>query len=208
MESSSLNSKEKEPQQMQQEERQLHSKCMEWEPQMKEREVKAIKEIKKWLNESKMQTQEGMVNEDSEITWVNEIVSEVENDTVRPSYDKDTLTEVHHSNNDTCENVFAHGIQNHEQPESIPDTYVVKKENNSNIISDIPNMDPDRDREDHDYVDAEQQRALFASLFNNLKYEVENCNKDYREAQQADTLLTKELKKYKEKEKHFPKEKK
>ncbi|GJY74628.1 hypothetical protein Tco_0479059 [Tanacetum coccineum] len=33
----------------------------EW--QMKKREVHAINEIEKWLNESKMQTQEGMVNE-------------------------------------------------------------------------------------------------------------------------------------------------
>ncbi|GJX51359.1 hypothetical protein Tco_0278204 [Tanacetum coccineum] len=68
-----------------------------------------------------------------------------------------------YSNNDTFENMFAHGIQNHEQPESIPDTYVVN-ENNSNIISDIPNMDPDRGKEEHDDVDNEQERALFASL--------------------------------------------
>ncbi|GJW01281.1 hypothetical protein Tco_1556532 [Tanacetum coccineum] len=32
-----------------------------------------------------------------------------------------------YSNNDTFENMFAHGIQNHEQPESIPDTYVIER---------------------------------------------------------------------------------
>ncbi|GJW78645.1 hypothetical protein Tco_0140327 [Tanacetum coccineum] len=36
---------------------------------------------------------------------------------INPSYDSDTVIEVPHSNNDTFENVFAHGIQNHEQPE-------------------------------------------------------------------------------------------
>nr|GEV91699.1 hypothetical protein [Tanacetum cinerariifolium] len=115
MESSNSNSKEKELQHMQQEERKLHSKCMErfnilkshlinsikkdfedytrWEPQayrltlivyfnelerlfdvrarliedlrMKEREVNAIKEVEKWLNECKMQTQESLVTEDA-----------------------------------------------------------------------------------------------------------------------------------------------
>ncbi|GJT86272.1 hypothetical protein Tco_1067989 [Tanacetum coccineum] len=89
---------------------------------------------------------------------------------IRPSYDSDTVSEVHH---DMFENVFTHRIQNHEQPKSIPNTYVVN-ENNSNIIFDIPNMDPDRGKEDHDAVDYEQQRDLFASLINNLKA----CKKD------------------------------
>ncbi|GJU62912.1 hypothetical protein Tco_1244747 [Tanacetum coccineum] len=71
------------------------------------------------------------------------------------SYDSDTVFKVHH---DIFENMFVHGIQNHEQPESIPDTYMVN-ENNSNIISDIPNTDPDKDKEAHDYVDYEQHRA-------------------------------------------------
>ncbi|GJU67759.1 hypothetical protein Tco_1254018 [Tanacetum coccineum] len=68
---------------------------------------------------------------------------------IGPSYDSDTVSEVYHG---MFENMFVHDIQNHEQPESIPDTYVVN-ENNSNIISHTPNMDPDRDKEEHDYVD-------------------------------------------------------
>ncbi|GJQ92436.1 hypothetical protein Tco_0003575 [Tanacetum coccineum] len=128
--------------------------------------------------------------------------SEVEYAAARPSYYKDTLTKVHHSNIDTFENVFAHGIQNHEQLESIPDTYMVK-ENNSNIVFDIPYRDPDRGKEDHDDVDNEQERALFASLVNNLQCEVETCTKVIREAQQENVVLTKELERYKEKQKHF-----
>nr|GEV07374.1 hypothetical protein [Tanacetum cinerariifolium] len=65
---------------------------------------------------------------------------------IDPLYDSDTVTRVPHLNNDTFENMFTHGIQIHEQPESILDTYEAN-ENNSNIISDKPNMDPDRDKE-------------------------------------------------------------
>ncbi|GKD96034.1 hypothetical protein Tco_1379931 [Tanacetum coccineum] len=61
-------------------------------------------------------------------------------DDIGPSYDSDTVTEVSKVHHDIFENMFVHGIQNHKQPESIPDTYVVN-ENDSNIISDIPNMD-------------------------------------------------------------------
>nr|GEU61224.1 hypothetical protein [Tanacetum cinerariifolium] len=125
---------------------------------------------------------------------------------IRPSYDCDTMTEAHHSNNDTFDNTFGHGIQNHEQPESIPNTYMVN-ENNSNIIYDIPNIDQGRDKEEHDYVDYEQQRAFFASLINNLKCDVEKYNEVNREAQQANALLTNELERYKEKQKHFLKDK-
>ncbi|GKA27018.1 hypothetical protein Tco_0713186, partial [Tanacetum coccineum] len=67
------------------------------------------------------------------------------------SNDSDSVLRVYH---DLFKNMFAHGIQNHKQLESIPDTYVVN-ENNRNIISDIPNMDPDRNKEEHNYVDYE-----------------------------------------------------
>ncbi|GJU50869.1 hypothetical protein Tco_1220424 [Tanacetum coccineum] len=53
---------------------------------------------------------------DAERARVDKVVFDKENAAVGPSYDNDTLTGVHHSNNDTFENVFALGIQNHEQP--------------------------------------------------------------------------------------------
>ncbi|GKA59786.1 hypothetical protein Tco_0759099 [Tanacetum coccineum] len=252
MESSFSNSEERESQQLQERQRQAKEKCLGHFESIKKHlkslqnlrltcsgiKVHAIKEIEKGLNESKMQTKEGMVNEgialddgldseestydntstkyqdgssssgydaDAERAWVDKVVSNVENAAIEPSYDNDTLTEVHHSNNDTFENMFAHGILNHQQPESIPNTYVVT-ENNSNIISDIPNMDPDRGKEEHDDVNNEQQRALFAFLVNNLRCEVEKCTKVNCEAQQANALLTKELERYKKKEKQFAKE--
>ncbi|GJU96679.1 hypothetical protein Tco_1321435 [Tanacetum coccineum] len=100
---------------------------------------------------------------------------------------------------------FLYRIQSHEQPQSIFDTYEVN-ENNSNIISDIPNMDPNRNKEEHDVVDYEQQRAFFASLIHNLKCDIEKCNEVNREAQQANALLKNKLERYKEKEKHFAKD--
>ncbi|GKD60071.1 hypothetical protein Tco_1297580 [Tanacetum coccineum] len=120
---------------------------------------------------------------------------------IGPSYDSDTMTEAPYSSNDTFKNVFAHGIQSHEQPESIRDTYEVN-DNNSNIIYNIPNMDPDRDKEEHNDVNYEQQRAFFASLINNLKCDVEK----YKEIK----LLNDEISNLKsqacEKDKTFAKE--
>ncbi|GJW26773.1 hypothetical protein Tco_0040584, partial [Tanacetum coccineum] len=122
---------------------------------------------------------------------------------IRPSNDSDIVLEVHH---DMFKNMFVHGMQNHEQPQSILDTYMVN-ENNSNIISKIPNLDQDIGKEEHDDVDYEQQRAFFAFLINNLKCDVEKYNKVNREAQKANALLTNELERYKEKEKTFCKRK-
>ncbi|GJV29763.1 hypothetical protein Tco_1386211 [Tanacetum coccineum] len=143
---------------------------------MKEREVKAIKEIEKRLNEQKMQTQaslviEGIALDDNlvakeinssgndinvEKTLVETVAFGIENADIGPSYDSDTVSE-----------------------------------NNSDSISDIPNMDPVRDKEEHDYVDDEQQHAFFASLVNNLKCGVKNCTKINHEAQQANVFYEK-----------------
>nr|GEV70988.1 hypothetical protein [Tanacetum cinerariifolium] len=105
---------------------------------------------------------------------VDTTASDIENDDIGPSYDSDTVSEVHLN---MFEIVFTHGIQNHEQPKSNPDTYVVN-ENNSDITSDIPNMDPDRGKEEHDDVNYEQRCAFFSSLINSLKCDVEKCNED------------------------------
>nr|GEX45673.1 hypothetical protein [Tanacetum cinerariifolium] len=110
-----------------------------------------------------------------------------------------TVLGVYH---DLFTNMFAYRIHNHKQPESIPDICVLN-ENNSIIISDIPNMDPDKIKEEHDYVEYEKHHAFFASLVNNLKCDYEKFNEVNREAQLVNALLTNELERYKEKEKHF-----
>ncbi|GJZ22649.1 hypothetical protein Tco_0559688 [Tanacetum coccineum] len=188
MESSSSNSEERELQQMQLEERKSHSNYMAWFTELKETDFHREYELQ--FESITMATYASFVIEgiaiddnlvakestDNSITSLEQLdessISRNNADAdIGPSYDSDTVFKVHH---DIFENMFVHGIQNHEQPESIPDTYVVNK-NNSNIISDIPNMDPDRNKEEHDYVDNEKQRAFFASLINNLKCDVEKC---------------------------------
>ncbi|GJX55786.1 hypothetical protein Tco_0285683 [Tanacetum coccineum] len=92
----------------------------------------------------------------------NEVVSDADSADVRPSYERDTSTEVQHSNNDeydnvfAFDNVFAHERQHHEQPESINDTYV-EDHDDSNIIFETSYIDPNRGEEEHDNVDYEQE---------------------------------------------------
>ncbi|GKA00308.1 hypothetical protein Tco_0672858 [Tanacetum coccineum] len=156
---------------------------------IKERDVKERRENEKRVNEREMRKQERMVNEvttldasldstlsrqqgkcrspgddtDVEGAQISKVTSDVDNVVVGASHDKGKLTDVHHSNNEIFENVFAHEIQYREQSDSINDTYVVKK-NNSNIISNTLDMDPNRGTVQHDNVDSEQNRALNASL--------------------------------------------
>ncbi|GJW94736.1 hypothetical protein Tco_0174408 [Tanacetum coccineum] len=225
MATSSLNSEEMELQQMQLDERELHQKCLALFEKLKKHLeflhrrllLWYLEELDKLINERALKY-DALRMKEKEVQAIKDFkdgyktVSQMSlgqrndaDDNIGPSYESDTLTEVPHSSNDTFQNVFAHGIQSHEQRESVPDTYEVN-ENNSNIISDIPNMDPDRNKEEHDHVDYEQQLAFFASLINNLKCDVEKCNEVNREAQQANALLTNELERYKEKEKHFAKD--
>ncbi|GJU88657.1 hypothetical protein Tco_1301080 [Tanacetum coccineum] len=108
---------------------------------------------------------------------------------IRPSYDSDTTSEVHH---DTFENVLQirHKVMNNL---TLFPTHVVN-DNNSDIISHIPDMDPNKDNEGHDYVGNEKRHVLCASFVNH-------------EAQKANAFLTKEIERYKEKQNHFAKDK-
>ncbi|GJT61690.1 hypothetical protein Tco_1005223 [Tanacetum coccineum] len=97
---------------------------------------------------------------------------------VGPSYNSNLLVKVHQSNDDvhTFDNVFAHEIQNHEQPEYINDTYVVN-----------------------------QERASIACLINNLQNEVARCNEVNNEAKAFNASLTKELESYRKRANVFEK---
>ncbi|GJT14719.1 hypothetical protein Tco_0873425 [Tanacetum coccineum] len=96
---------------------------------------------------------------------------------IGPLYDSDTVYEVYH---DMFENMFVYGIQNLEQPESIPDTYMVN-ENNSNIISNIPNIDADKNKEEHDYVDDEEKGKYdqYVQPLLKRKNELEKKNQEF-----------------------------
>lgn len=98
--------------------------------------------------------------------------------------------------------MFVHDQTHPEHPESISDTYVVEQ-NDSNITFDTPDMDPNRGEPAQDGSSYEQDRALFASLIDNFKHELEKCKEDNRKAKQVNVLLTKELERFKKMEKGF-----
>nr|GEX16007.1 hypothetical protein [Tanacetum cinerariifolium] len=175
---------------------------------MKEREVKAIKKIKKRLNESKMQTQESLVIEDAalEASLVTEgVVLEESLVTKGISLDasfvvKQSTSEQHNESNSSRNKCSTSANENrsydNESSSSgdkqqmlkryslirllltlsmpISDLHMIVTQYLSTIIFDIPNMDPDRGNEEHDYVDYEKQHGIFASLINNLQCDVEN----------------------------------
>jgi hypothetical protein len=139
-------------------------------------------------------------------TQRNEAVWDIEDDHISPSSDTEILATVQHSyahdNVNIFENMFVHDQTHPEHSESISDTYVVEQ-NDSNITFATPDMDPNRNKPAQDGSSYEQDRALFASLINNFKHELDKCNNDNREAKQANVLLTKELERFKEMEKGF-----
>ncbi|GJS47413.1 hypothetical protein Tco_0597534 [Tanacetum coccineum] len=129
MESSASNSEERELQQMQLEERHLHSKCMAWFKELNSH-LETFHNNKRSGNENISYDNESCSLGDNatyaEKTLVDTVASNIEYANIESSYDSDTMSEVHH---DIFENVFANEIQSHEQPDSISDTYVVDKNN-------------------------------------------------------------------------------
>lgn len=100
------------------------------------------------------------------------------------------------------DNVFAHNQTHPKHSKSISHTYVVEQ-NDSNITFATPDMDPNRGEAAQDGSSYEQDRALFASLIDNFKHELEKCKEDNRKAKQTNVLFTKELERFKEMEKGF-----
>ncbi|GKF16615.1 hypothetical protein Tco_0061533, partial [Tanacetum coccineum] len=58
----------------------------------------------------------------------------------------------------------------------------------SYIISDTPDMEPNRGTEEHDNANYEKNCALIATLIKNLQFDVEKCNTVNREAKQKNVL--------------------
>ncbi|GJZ46706.1 hypothetical protein Tco_0594302 [Tanacetum coccineum] len=183
------------------------------ELQMKEREVKAIKEIEKRLNESKMQTQESLVIEGAtlEASLVTEGVALEESLVTKGneniSYDNESSSL---GNDVDVEKILVGTVASDIKIADISPSYdsdTVPKVHHDTFQIVFANEIQNRYKEEHDYVDYEQKHAFFASLINNLKCDVEKCNMVNREAQQANALLTNKIERYKEKEKHFENDK-
>jgi len=157
-------------------------------------------------SEQQVKSRSPSYDSDADGTQRNEAVWDTEDDHIRPSSDTEILATVQHShahdNVDIFENMFVHDQTHPAHPESISDTYVVQQ-TDSNITFDTPDMDPNRGEPAQDGSSYEQDRALFASLINNFKHELEKCKEDNRKAKQTNVLLTKELERFKEMEKGF-----
>lgn len=155
--------------------------------------------------EQQVESSSPSYDSDTDGTQRNEAVWDTEDDHIRPSSDIEILAMVQHShahdNVDIFDNVFAHDQTHPAYPESISDTYVVEQ-NDSNITFATPDMDPNRGEPTQDGSSYEQDRALFASLINNFKHEIDKCKNDNHEAKQANVFLNKELERFKEMEKH------
>ncbi|GJT98382.1 hypothetical protein Tco_1093900 [Tanacetum coccineum] len=96
------------------------------------------------------------------------------NDNFGPTFDTEPLEKVQ-SNDDY--NMFATKRQHFEQPESINDTYVVKKVDR-NVIPDSSDMSTNEGEADKQAEELEDERVLLASLIANLKLNVDENQKD------------------------------
>lgn len=157
-------------------------------------------------SEQQVESSSPSYDSDTDGTQRNEAIWDTEDDHIRPSSDTEILAMAQHSyahdNVNIFENMFVHDHTYPEHSESISDTYVVEQ-NDSNITFVTQDMDPNRGEPAQDGSSYEQDRALFASLINNFKHELDKCKNDNREAKQTNVFLNKEIERFKEMEKHF-----
>nr|GEY05068.1 hypothetical protein [Tanacetum cinerariifolium] len=161
---------------------------------MKEIEVMAIKEIENPLNERKMRTQDGMINKDMKMLTQEGLVNKgITLDASLASKESidDNPTSTEQQDESSSSGYDAEAKKGRVDKAVLDVENVVVgpsfdrdtlTENNSNIISAIPDMDLNRGKEERDDVDNEKERVVFSSLVNNLKCEVENYTKVDREA--------------------------
>ncbi|GJY83524.1 hypothetical protein Tco_0496900 [Tanacetum coccineum] len=119
-----------------------------------------------------------------------------------PVYDSDRSAEVHHSkncyNNDIF-NMFTQEEQYTELLEPIPEPHQVQQ-NDSNVISVVSNVEQSGGTVEHHPATAEETRALYDSLYNNLATKVETVNSINRNLKETNAELTTELARYKNQE--------
>ncbi|GJU69242.1 hypothetical protein Tco_1255501, partial [Tanacetum coccineum] len=174
-------------------------------------EVQAIKEIEKRLKEREIRQQEILVTKDTTLeanlstvglaldaSLVNEGIAldaslVDKQSTVNSSTSSEQQNECNSSRNECSRSWNENRSSDNDSSSSGNDANVdIGPSYDSDTLSKSHHdIFENIDKEEHDYVDDEQQRAFFASLINNLKCDVEKCTKINREAQQANALLTK-----------------
>nr|GFA20093.1 hypothetical protein [Tanacetum cinerariifolium] len=95
--------------------------------------------------------------------------------------------------NDTGYNVFANELQHSKQSKSISNTCLVETDD-SNVISDSPDMYDDDIQNDQNDVGSDDECVALANLISNLKLDVNENKKIQKQLKKANTTLTHELK--------------
>ncbi|GJZ35977.1 retrovirus-related pol polyprotein from transposon TNT 1-94 [Tanacetum coccineum] len=110
---------------------------------------------------------------DAEKAWDDKVVFDKENVVVGPSLDNNTLTEVHHLNNDTFENVFALEILNHEQLE-VENCTKIKLLN-----EEISNLKSQACKKEKSFHKENEKYAEYVQPLLNRKNELEKTNQEF-----------------------------
>nr|GEW88170.1 hypothetical protein [Tanacetum cinerariifolium] len=111
-----------------------------------------------------------------------------------PTTDSGTDSEpVEQVQNDAGYNVFANGLQNSEQSESVSNTCLVET-NDSNVILDSPDMCEDDIQNEQNDVESDDERIALANLIAKLKLNVDENKKIQKKLKKANTTLAQELK--------------
>ncbi|GKE78525.1 hypothetical protein Tco_1544645, partial [Tanacetum coccineum] len=116
-----------------------------------------------------------------------------------PVYDSDGTTEVYYYDNCYNNDIFNTFTQEEhytELLEPIPEPHQVPQ-NDSNVISEVSNVEQGGGIVEQHPVTVEETRAYFESLYNNLAIEVEKANTINRKLRETNTDLTTELARYK-----------
>nr|GEW87789.1 hypothetical protein [Tanacetum cinerariifolium] len=90
-------------------------------------------------------------------------------------------------------NVFANGLQHSKQSESVSNTCLVEMDD-SNVISDSPDMCEDDIQNEQNDVESDDERVALANLIANLKLNVDENKKIQKQLKKANTTLAQELK--------------
>ncbi|GJS04844.1 hypothetical protein Tco_0321352 [Tanacetum coccineum] len=122
-----------------------------------------------------------------------------------PIYDSDGSAEVQPYENcydNEIFNMFTQEEQYTDLLEPIPEPHQVQQ-NDSNVISDVPNVEQNGGTVEQCPANVEETRASYDSLYNNLATEVEKVNSVNRKMRATNAELTTELARYKNQEMFF-----
>ncbi|GJR12440.1 retrovirus-related pol polyprotein from transposon TNT 1-94 [Tanacetum coccineum] len=156
----------------------------------KERIIKDFDFIQKYKIESILNDNEIEQRMNAKRNECNDKGTSGDDTDIRPSYDTKQMAEVPYT---AKYNVFAVKSQHFEKPESINDAYVMERDD-SNVITDSSNMFDNDNQDDQNTEACDDESVVLANLIENLKLDIDENKKIQKQAGNANTSLTQELK--------------